>query len=199
MEREQFNRLLVNPVLLNKETVDGLKALVEEHPSFQTAWILYLKNLKQIKSPDFDEVLEKVAVLITDRKKLYKFLNTNFHNKHTGVGLGNTVPPAYRLGGEGDPGQGNSLIDKFLLADPGAIRQNNQEKTRGENTLAKEVAEHSVAENDEIITETLANIYLQQNNYVKAQEAYRKLSLKYPEKSVYFATRIKEIENLKNI
>ena len=61
----------------------------------------------------------------------------------------------------------------------------------------KDVSSRSVAENDELITETLAAIYYQQKNYEKAQEAYQKLSLKYPEKSVYFASRIKEIEVLK--
>ena len=53
-------------------------------------------------------------------------------------------------------------------------------------------------ENDEIITETLASIYTQQKNYDKALIAYQKLSLKYPEKNIYFASRIKEIEVLKN-
>ena len=62
----------------------------------------------------------------------------------------------------------------------------------------KKVAEKSVQENEEIITETLANIYLQQKNYKKALDAFEKLSLKYPEKSVYFASRIKEIEEIKN-
>ena len=49
-----------------------------------------------------------------------------------------------------------------------------------------------------VITETLASIYFQQKNFDKALDAYKKLSLKYPEKSVYFAGRIEEIELLKN-
>ncbi|MXV39272.1 hypothetical protein GO491_11395 [Flavobacteriaceae bacterium Ap0902] len=49
-----------------------------------------------------------------------------------------------------------------------------------------------------LMTETLANIYVEQNKYDKAIKAYRILRLKYPEKSGYFADRIKEIKELKN-
>ena len=38
-----------------------------------------------------------------------------------------------------------------------------------------------------MVTETLARIYEQQGNFVKAAEAYRKLALKVPEKAAYFA------------
>lgn len=62
-----------------------------------------------------------------------------------------------------------------------------------------EMAKKSVTENDELITETLAHIYFLQGNYQKALNAYKKLSLKYPEKSIYFATQIKEIEKIKKI
>ncbi len=199
METEQFNKLLTNPVLLNSETVADLKLLVKEHPSFQVAWFLYLKNLKQIKSPDFDTVLKKVAVQVSDRKLLYKFLNTNFHKKHSNLGLENVASSVYKLENESNTASGDSLIDKFLLAKPGAIRKNLEENGNPSNSHGKEVEENSTVENSGIVTETLATIYFQQKNYEKAQETYEKLSLKYPEKSVYFASRIKEIEKLKNI
>ena len=199
METEQFNKLLANPILLNNKTVEDLKNLVEKHPSFQVAWILYLKNLKQIKSPNFDVVLKKVAVQVSNRKLLYKFLNTNFHKIHTNSGLENIVSPVYKLETESNAAPEDSLIDKFLLAKPGVIRQNIEENGSFSNSHGKEVEESSVNENSGIVTETLATIYFQQKNYEKAQETYEKLSLKYPEKSVYFATRIKEIEKLKNI
>ncbi len=195
MEAEQFNKLVINPVLLDTATVEGLKELTERHPSFQLAWLLYLKNLKQIKSPEFDTVLKKVAVRMADRKMLYKFLNTNFHKKQVHLGYDETASNGYKLEGGQDTAQGDSLIDKFLSSNPGTIRP-----VANENRAhVTEVVENSTLETDEIITETLANIYFQQKNYEKAQEAYKKLSLKYPEKSVYFATRIKEIEKLKNI
>lgn len=43
-----------------------------------------------------------------------------------------------------------------------------------------------------VVSETLADIYFQQEKYELAKQAYQALSLKYPEKSVYFAARLKE-------
>jgi hypothetical protein len=115
------------------------------------------------------------------------------------LGLESVDSPVYKLESENESIAGDSLIDKFLLAKPGVIRQNLEENKNLSNSYVKEVEENSTIENSGIVTETLATIYFQQRNYEKAQETYEKLSLKYPEKSVYFATRIKEIEKLKNI
>ncbi|SMC51458.1 hypothetical protein [Moheibacter sediminis] len=54
------------------------------------------------------------------------------------------------------------------------------------------------SEYSDLMTETLAQIYTQQKKFDKAIRAYKILSLKYPEKSIFFADRINEIENLKN-
>ncbi|MGB2445728.1 MAG: hypothetical protein ACPH86_05190, partial [Schleiferiaceae bacterium] len=47
------------------------------------------------------------------------------------------------------------------------------------------------------VTETLAEIYLKQALWDKAINAYEVLSLKYPEKSSFFADRIREIKKQK--
>ena len=53
-------------------------------------------------------------------------------------------------------------------------------------------------ENDDLMSETLAGIYIKQKHYHKGMAIYEKLRLKYPEKNVYFAERISDLENLIN-
>jgi tetratricopeptide (TPR) repeat protein len=198
MENEKLNSLIANPGLLNNETVIELKLLTEKYPWFQLGWMLYLKNLKEIESPDYQTVLKKVAVLVSDRKLLYNYLNSETQKKADKAD-GESIFPAF---GEteslSENGEGNSLIDKFLQTNPGSIRRISDDGNAAENENRLNVAEKSVTENDELITETLASIYFQQKNYEKAKECYQKLSLKYPEKSIYFAARIEEIEKLRN-
>jgi tetratricopeptide (TPR) repeat protein len=49
-------------------------------------------------------------------------------------------------------------------------------------------------DNPYLMTETLAKVYLEQKKYQKAIQAYEILILKYPEKSSFFADRIKDIK-----
>ena len=60
-----------------------------------------------------------------------------------------------------------------------------------------ETAKSSIIENDELVTKTLARVYLEQEHFDKAIEAYKKLSLKYPKKSSFFADQINLINDLK--
>jgi tetratricopeptide (TPR) repeat protein len=198
MQTEKFKNLLFNQSLLNNETIVELKLLTEKYPWFQLGWILYLKNLKQIESPEYHPVLKKVAVMISNRKLLYNFLNSDSQRKNEKTELDSSITAFDGFDIEIETDDGNSLIDKFLLSKSGTIRRNHGDEDRGESESRIDLAEKSITENDELITETLAAIYFQQKNYEKALGAYKKLSLKYPEKSIYFATQIEEIEKLKN-
>ncbi len=198
MDKTQLQNYLANTNALNEESEEVLKQLTVTFPWFQAGWLLYAKNLKNTGSANFNNTLKKVAVLVPDRKNLYKFLNSNGQSKHSQPLKTNTASVLYKLEEDQDNNNENSLIDKFLSSEPTVRKKRNLPETNTTPVENSGILEKSVTENDEIITETLANIYAQQKNYDKALNAYKKLSLKYPEKSVYFASRIKEIEVLKN-
>lgn len=86
----------------------------------------------------------------------------------------------------------NKLIDAFLSAPVGRITLSVPKPTA--QSEAKKIEERSVSENDDILTETLASIYLKQGKFEKAVNIFKRLSLKYPEKSDYFASRIADIQ-----
>ena len=85
----------------------------------------------------------------------------------------------------------NDLIDKFIETSPKIppIRKEEQPKV---------FLEPSSENNSYLMTETLARVYLEQNKYEKAIQAYEILILKYPEKSSFFANRISDIKILQH-
>lgn len=86
------------------------------------------------------------------------------------------------------PKKGSEIIEKFIQKDP-IIHPPSPESINNEN-----MARQSAEDNYVLVTETLANIYVDQGLYPKAIEVFKKLILKYPEKKSYFATRIEELE-----
>lgn len=51
---------------------------------------------------------------------------------------------------------------------------------------------------NQLMTETLAQVYLEQKNFSKAIQAYEILVLQHPEKSGFFADQIRKIKNLQS-
>ncbi len=81
------------------------------------------------------------------------------------------------------------LIDKFIITNPRI--EPSREKT---DIPAEDLSRHSSEENGVFVTDTLAQIYVHQGYYSKAIDIYEKLSLKFPEKSSYFATQIEKVK-----
>ncbi|MFC4221113.1 hypothetical protein [Flagellimonas marina] len=81
------------------------------------------------------------------------------------------------------------LLDKFI--------ENNPKIVPKENTNPKiDIKASTKFDKNELMTETLAKVYLEQKKYKKAIQAFKILSLKYPEKSGFFADQIRAVKKL---
>jgi tetratricopeptide (TPR) repeat protein len=221
MTADQLYQFMLNPDGMNRDTLQDFKEMTEQYPAFETAWILYLKNLKILKDSAFEQELINGAIRIHDRRKLYLFLNqkaaeqvitqpeTISMEETPDPDLLNLVAlPVYRLEVDDDvdetigeiarsiqkkPSKKHTLIEKFLEAQPKMPQIKEEEpESPMESWKPKE------QDSDDLVTETLATIYAQQGYYKKAIQIFERLSLKYPEKSTYFAAQIEKIKNLMN-
>jgi tetratricopeptide (TPR) repeat protein len=82
----------------------------------------------------------------------------------------------------------NAIIDQFLEANPKIS------PAQKSDIVTPKIIE--TPDRTHLMTETLAKVYLEQKKYDKAIQAFQILILKNPEKSVYFADRIKDIKIL---
>ena len=85
----------------------------------------------------------------------------------------------------------STIIDNFISTNP-------KIKSPDKNSLVFDISESAISPNESLMTETLARVYLEQKKYNNAIKAYKILSLKYPEKSGYFADQIKAIKKIQN-
>ncbi len=85
----------------------------------------------------------------------------------------------------------SDLIDRFIMANPRIEPVRERSDAPGEGFTAPLSEDPGP-----FVTETLARIYLSQGYYSKAIDIYEKLSLKFPEKSSYFAAQIEKIKEL---
>ena len=86
----------------------------------------------------------------------------------------------------------DKIIERFIQEVP-QIKPQTGDKLDNENKAKKSSEDHA-----DLVTETLAQIYIDQMLYPKAVAVYKKLMLKFPEKSRYFASQIQDLEKRTN-
>lgn len=85
-----------------------------------------------------------------------------------------------------------TIVDRFIEQEIQPIA------AKKEFFTPQQAAKRSLDDTVGLVTETLAGIYAKQGNIAKAKDAYRKLALKYPEKSAYFAGLLQTLEAQQN-
>ena len=98
------------------------------------------------------------------------------------------------------------LIDSFIENEGerfsrrfDATAESNAPDLEKEGEKSNPGAPEKISLDDSYFTETLARVYINQKRYDKALEIIRSLSLKYPEKNIYFADQIRYLEKIINI
>lgn len=129
---------------------------------------------------EFESHNESSETIISEKEELpWEDSGTNISHGHKKINV------------SGEREHQQSLIDKFIKAEPritpGKAAEYNLQ------TAAKE----SLEEDFEFVTETMARLFAQQGKPDKARKAFKKLMEQHPEKSVYFAAQLKNLDRIK--
>jgi hypothetical protein len=78
MNREQFIKYASGVSLLDSKSLEDIRNLLDEFPHFQSAWILYAKNLHSLRDVRFESKLKVAAVYVPDRRVLSRIINGTY-------------------------------------------------------------------------------------------------------------------------
>ena len=151
------------------QSEDPIEHLIGEH--------VIKEQILDIPAPDLFETIENPHTF----SEWLRIVKTNIPSKKEKVSKQDDGPKT-------DP----AIIDKFIKEEPRIT------PARSTFYSAVNMARKSLAEHDDVVSETLAKIYASQGNFDKAITAYEKLSLLHPEKSIYFAALIEELKSKQN-
>ena len=88
----------------------------------------------------------------------------------------------------------NAVVEDFAEFDPSSELFGEVKKPKTEFFSPVKKAKKSLEESELPVSETLAKIHVMQGNYPQAISAYQQLSLAFPEKKIFFANLIEDLE-----
>ncbi len=215
MNNKNISALIRKPQQISSADITNIDAIISQNPYFQVGQILLARGLLNTHSIRYNQQLKKAAAYCLDRNKLFKLITLekiNLENNEYNKQQPKSVVEKLEIGKPLDFNEYEShsfsewlnllnakkierkkpeLIDQFLKKNKKISRPK-----KGEFFKATDIAKESLIDNEELVTPTLAKVYLEQGHYDKAISAYNKLILKYPKKNSFFADQIELIKEL---
>jgi len=213
MEAQKLITLINNTESISNSEVAMLDSILLKYPYFQNGQLLLTKGLLINDSIRYNSQLKKTAAYCLERKKLFKLItlkNKKKAKKASKISTEDKLEIGAPL--RFDKTENHSFSEWLRLVNVKKINRGNEDAItrfleKKEKTIkpklevffnATDFAKESVIEDHELVTPTLAKVYLEQEHYDKAISAYQKLILKYPKKSSFFANQITLIRKLNN-
>lgn len=211
MDRKLNDILETEESELNLMNLINVERLIEKY-SYSSVLYAYAAKFSMIlNNQNKDKYLLSAAAYVAERSALKNFIEQPLKVKKSIKESGTQIQEQIHQNKESEK-KTSSIIEeinsyrepdlsdnptreevrkRFLKIEPPEM-PNSDAETEGDTI--ETVIKRSATSDFKIVTETMAQIYLKQGNKDKALQIYHQLLADNPKKSVYFADRIRELE-----
>lgn len=217
---EQLLQLLQTPRKINTQSVYDLHGLLERHPYFQMGYALLAKAAKEKDPATAAQAIQLAAIYATDRGHLKALLEDTLPAAVPGA-----QGAAERQDSEATKKTHISRRASFINDYIAKLQQKNERPITSQKSLeqqhiiqqfmqkevtfkprplqaaapdtdtATDFTKESTVFHEELATEGLAKIFVQQGKIQRALAIYNQLALKFPDKKAYFVDLIQALNS----
>jgi hypothetical protein len=220
MDQRRLLEWVQYPERLEGVSGEELEQLLEELPAFEAGQLLNLRRLKANHSTRLPAANERVVAAVAQGHSVYRMLNPRpeVSNDESVENMGTVPSPeteptdnltrlawfeAWSLGDHGEAeeaelamGYAEALAGDLLEADYALETWVQAPPLTAPPPLEmKDIAAQSLNTDDIPVSESLAELHLHQGQRLRAAQIYRKLMLRFPAKTTYFASRLEQIQS----
>ncbi|MEE1203151.1 MAG: hypothetical protein UHN59_02515 [Bacteroidales bacterium] len=189
----------------------NVERLIEKY-SYSSVLYAYAAKFSMIlNNQNKDKYLLSAAAYVAERSALKNFIEQPLKVRKTNKEVEKQVEESIKQSGVKQVEESNIIEEINSYREPDLSENPTREEVRKrflrieppetpnsetetESAEIETVIKRSATSDFKIVTETMAQIYLKQGNKDKTLQIYRQLLADNPKKSVYFADRIRELE-----